>query len=659
MDCSTRSLSEIHCESLTATMSSIHLTNNDVLLRPVEASSQNYFDYSGLKPSEEIKNDDYGVSFFDTRQQNNANVNPILPNCDVGEHRDHQHSESSVNDLFQHVDELNLLVGSSFEDENHLNAGITGTQPQSATNLAEVADTLEHCPDYGLKYNLDDSAFMPDPLATVRLASTTHIGNNRFYVLICKNRDAFLKASSEGDLALCDQIARNVIRSVCEHASPQGRFLECRGEEYGQQSYFDLGQGDNVVEMVKWALREPPVVELSKYFDGSNNIISGSSNTSPIPILNPDFQDVLSHGPSEISKGEHESVDNFFISHRTSWSDSFRGDAETYSEACSTIDDLSTSRSSSNQMFNENISQKRNAKKQNSSLKRRGVISSLKTVQNNGKKINLADRRFVIDDNLSKMVANVFATNPTQTDSTGLSDSGYSRDKPGGVDGGTASNTSGIRRLGSELGRVEIQDDAEGSTKLSSTLSIWNEKMNPTIAQAKKQDGTICNMGPYDVLCTSSMSLYPTNHIGNNRLRTMLHVHKERFHHPLTTLEAQKRIASNIVQDAINCGKGKVKFLKEQNGEWIEIGDSQLQQIVFDFLLKCEDDPSLSLPALGNMSSFGSLHEQSKSLFHRAQNIAARELSRKRKKKVFRGLDSEAIEKLQSKMIKKGDDTTM
>lgn len=489
-----------------------------------------------------------------------------------------------------------------------------------------------------------------------------------------------------GSNLICDEVAKKIIKCICCDCVPKGKFLEYGVDGFGRSVYRDLGMEREVLELVKWALREPPKVEIADYLeracvvsDPENERAAGDGRESSGTGTgtNSGSHNRSSHSYSHSQHSQHANAPGVFFSNSPKQEspqdtilsggtqpnppyDQYRNPVESNSDGGyeSSNHDSISSRSSSNFSLSSSMIRRerrsRDHKKceNTTSLKRRGTISSMGGGgKNSRKKINLADRRFTVGEPLSKLVARVFAT-ALPTNSTYLSESGGSNSKGGG--------TSTVGRLENDISsfRLEGHSDGGGNSKKQSkgNMNTGGGEMNDVLKVTTK-DGMIENLGEFDVLCTrttDNLRLHSSNHIGNNRFRTMLQMNKRKFHNPKATQDEKHRICLVIVQQVTSGKKGVGRFLEETPTCWVEMDDSNVLQAVFQFLNKCKFDPELGLPSLRQAfgkSLMSPLVEKSGSYFH-LHDAALESLRNKSKKKVLHGMDARQIEQIQSQMCK-------
>lgn len=449
-----------------------------------------------------------------------------------------------------------------------------------------------------------------------------------------------------------------------------------------------------MIEIIKWALKEPPKAEVAHYFKPqavdlrrhhadeekessphsnhtfTSHTLGASLDSSPNggppthhptlkieeSFLNPE----LNASPAKImSLGEspelrRRSLDTF-SENENDWEDGSSNHGSNSSE--------SNHRNSSSQDTKKKKRSGKNAKRsdhknRNGGLKRRGTISSNETTRSKSrKKINLADLRFSVSGQLSKLVEEVFAPQQ-QTDTTCNSEDSRSLSKGGGLSSGRIKNkrksasvssiTSSINRLRNDLVHVNFQDD-----NVTPGLAVA-----PEVNSVLTRDGTTCTIGPYDVVLTSDMKLHSADHIGNNRFRTMLQMRRRSFHNPNTNFEDETNICDEIIHQVTNGRKGKGKFIKDMGDSWVEIELADIHPLVYHFLKQCACDASLGLPSLSSTTKLLSNPLQDKKGCYKQLHGAALEsLKKSKKKKAFRGLDTRSIEQLQTQMLEKRYDT--
>ena len=549
---------------------------------------------------------------------------------------------------------------------------------------------------------------MPDPLPTLRLASDGHPGNNRFYVLIRLHRKEFQHGIRTNNHQLCDQVATKIIKFI-NCGVPKGRFLEAGSDGYGRTVYRELsiddggcGGGGQVVELVKWALREPPKVEIACYLEKAcivsdpetereretNNNHSGNSTPNANSANNANSPYPKSFVPSPQNELSSDSL-----------YETYRNPIDSHSEtnSLSSHHDSISSRSSSNFSFSSSMLRRerrsRDSKRESTtSLKRRGTISSIGGGGKNARKrINLADRRFTVGEPLSKLVERVFATT-LPTNSTYLSESGGSDSKR--TERNERGHKSDVRRLNDDMSSFRIEPPSDhgptngnhspGNTTSPHTTTTRNppdvqtsnhnvqrNPESPPILKVKTKDGHITNLNEYDVLITThspdnhhnhqnNIKLHPSNHIGNNRFRTMLQMYKRKFHSPSSTPSDQRYVSSLIVQHVTQSKKGMGRFLSHTPHYWMEMDHKDSLESVRYFLNKCQYDPELSLPSLkqsmsrswriGSAGSGGMGGGEKGGKFGQLHDAALESLRKKSKKKILHGMDARQIEQIQSQM---------
>jgi hypothetical protein len=610
------------------------LTNNDVLLLPINGMNikMDLVDLSSIVEGIEEDGDegDMTASFPHcgnsqaVHNSNRATSSSLSPPCGSNlPPRDGLNLEKAFLDHFGNIDEI---------------------FPEAQSSAAEMKTDL-----------IDISIPDPDPIPTIQFASNKHPGNNRFYVLISLYRKAFMKASEVGSTTVCDQIAEKIIRSICAKSVPNGRFLECNADSWSKTTYKQLDVA-SVNEIVKWALREPPKAEVAEYLSAEsvknekadkrrNDHTSSQANSHKIP--NQRAQNTLSAGDIHVTNEQfhNKSIPNFTYQRRSS--------AETVSEAEENWEDESTNPGStssnpsissfrrqgrSSRSSNSGRKRRPRRKEKTSKLKRRGEISSNETMGKKSKgKINLADIRFAVSGPLSKLVEEVFSA-PVQTEATCMSEV-------------SESGTPSVSRLGHEIGHVRIQDHSDGGTATGA------EKQESI--RVRTHDGNLRDLGQFDVLCTSSMRLHSVNHLGNNRFRTMLQMHRQSFHHPRATPADKREISIEIANQVMSGKKGQGRLLQERQGFWVEIDDSEVQPTIQQFLEQCGNDMGLSLPSL-HLASSKSLTSplEEKSGYYKNLHVAALEsIKSRKKKKDLRLLDSRSIDQLHSQILEQRYDT--
>jgi len=581
----------------------------------------------------------------------------------------------------------------------------------SVSTLTASAAPMDIYQDSALEAALKN--IMPDPLPTVHFASQKHPGNNRFYVVLSSHRQKFMNALSSGNNQLCDTIAEKIVKTVCKDSVPPGRFLECTVEGWSKadKEWKNLGQGKQVTELVKWALREPPLAQVSLLLTTVNKSAQHSKSSTHLdnqilqPLSNLEFsqepsidknhlfnqiknnnndntsqhyQDVhtttaaaaaVTSAPSSFQSKFFSPRFNNTCSEDGSWEEeSFNESSNNSSKGSSLYFSNSSNRKSSNRnkRTSGNSTSDNSNRRGSNKLKRRGTISSQGPTKFRSK-INLADFRYSVGGQLSKLVEEVFAE-PLKTETTFVSehssagskskrprksrtrkdDSTYKKSKSS-----HSSNTTMISDLRCEFGHVKI---GPVNQKLERD---WSDM------HVKKIDGTIRILGEYDVLCITkpSYAILFVNHLGNNRLRTMLQMHSRTFHNLQTSAIEKNRISAEIINQVLCGKKGRGKFLRESENLWVEMEVEELTPMVLYFLHHCAADPTLGLPnlyltmqqqsspsSLNAKSLTAPLHEKH-DLYKGLHNAALNSVKRRKNRKTFVGLSDDAINQLQEKMI--------
>jgi len=708
------------------------VTNNDVLLLPIAESNLKVelgaVDLSSIVEGieEDGDDDDININMVMTAPSPLMSNNMSISNNSTKSHP-HSHTQSqsqsqsgSVSNkspslMQEHPQDLDPARG---ETKSH------PSQPQSVTTADPLdatldKDFLQHFGDIFSNENDDSPAplentnpavggndfnaaltnIMPDPLPTVQFASKGHPGNNRFYVLLCMHRKEFLKAAALGSTKVCDQIAQKILKNICTDSVPNGRFLECNIKSWSQNSWRNIEHEKNIIEIVKWALKEPPKAELAHYFrpqavnlrrQSSYDADKGQgpnsfSNSACSQIAT--FDSVSSRGLASPSKTNVNNKDSSSLnydnhghsSHNPSkvtslWerSNLRRCSLDTYSEE--NWEDGSSHHGSNSSSSNQRASSPTDMKKKkvrghkrgehknsrNGGLKRRGTISSNETARSKSrKKINLADLRFSVSGQLSKLVEEVFAPQQQQTETTCNSEASGSISKGGGLSSGVrnkrksasaSSMTSSINRLRNDMVQVNIQDNSE--------TAVPGVVISQESTKVITRDGRNCSLGAYDVVLTADMKLHTSDHIGNNRFRTMLQMYRQTFHNPQTSLEDQTKICDEIINQVKHGKKGNGRFLRKNGDTWMEIETENISSLVLKFLQDCVVDLSLGLPSLNTATKLlTNPLEGKKGCYKQLHGAALESLKKSKKKKAFRGLDSRSIEKLQTQMLENRCDT--
>lgn len=496
---------------------------------------------------------------------------------------------------------------------------------------------------------------MPDPLPTVQFATTRHPGNNRFYLLLQMYRKAFLRATDQGKSAVCDQIALKIRDIIYKRCVPNGRFLELNLQNLNRTTYKVLSPNKEVVDIIKWALREPPQPELARYFHKSA-FISRNNDIPLIPdkknekILNSvaacNMNDSKSNTSTRMIKTSlpaatsARSVSDYRSSeYRSSEDSSFQSDYSHNSLNSSNFKWKDRNKKPRRPRMKKGVTFK-NQELVGPSLKRRGTIIS------NGKAkkdFNLADRRYNIDPKLSNLVEGVFAKTPI-TASTCNSETTASISK------------STVNKLGTQIGQFNIQDSIDENQTNTSLLE--NDEVIPT--SVITQDGRTRSITQYDIFCEGSFSLHREKNIGNCRLRTMLQMNKSTFHSKKTTREEKERICDVIIHNIMKIEGKNGSFLHESNGSWVELEVKEVQKMVDQLMQKCPNDPNLQLPSVEEAFSKSlSFAEKSYQKLHSEalSSMKKKKMDQRRRKKKSHELDPTYVHRLQSAMLEKRQKT--
>ncbi len=155
------------------------------------------------------------------------------------------------------VDENNILESvcnlNYAHNDMHMHMGMGMGTHMSATSPfdggVEDDDVILH----------DLSLSMPSTV----FASGDHPGNNRLYILISLYRARYLEAYEAGCERKCDEIAEEIVTTICDKCS--GRFREYNPFSSAEEDgWVDIGKQE-AVNRVKWAMRDPPQVKLSEW----------------------------------------------------------------------------------------------------------------------------------------------------------------------------------------------------------------------------------------------------------------------------------------------------------------------------------------------------------------------------------------------------------
>lgn len=495
------------------------------------------------------------------------------------------------------------------------------------------------------------SDIMPDPLPTVQFASTRHPGNNRFYLLLQMHRHAFLKASEIGSSVVCDQIALKIMDSIYTQCVPAGRFLEVSMPNSNKTSYKVLNPQKEVIDIVKWALREPPKPELARYFQKSCSASSFQINKNVNYGAIVDERNDKSMGGWDGSCSSWQSKKNQNSSFRVSFPPrSSLGSNSDYisSESSGQSNYSNNSLTSCNFQWNSRMKKQRRRRDKKGvrfkkgegekeiPLKRRGTISSVgKEKGGNKKDFNLADRRFSIATPLSKLVEEAQKTRK-DTASTCISDNSGTNSK------GT------VNRLGSQIGHFNIQDSTE-ETQTNKTSLFENEEAVPTFV--KTLNGVKRSLCQYDILCETPVKLHREKSIGTFRLRTMLQMNKATFHKSTTTKEEKKAIINCIIKNIMNYEARTGLFVEEKNGMWHELAIAKVNKLIELLMENCLLDPNLQLPSLQEAFARSLTLTENKAIYQKLHSNALSSMKNKRRKKKIRDFDPDYVNCLQSSVM--------
>lgn len=94
-----------------------------------------------------------------------------------------------------------------------------------------------------------------DNKPVVRFAPGSHVGNQRFRILLSLYRQRYLQSEMVGDEDECDNIAREVLETVCKKCVPNGRFFE-QGRNNGWEQ-MDTN-APSTMDMICTALKSEP-----------------------------------------------------------------------------------------------------------------------------------------------------------------------------------------------------------------------------------------------------------------------------------------------------------------------------------------------------------------------------------------------------------------
>ncbi len=509
------------------------------------------------------------------------------------------------------VDENNILESvcnlNYAHDDMCMDAHMTPTSPFDGG--VEDDDVILH----------DLSLSMPSTV----FASGDHPGNNRLYILISLYRTRYLEAYEAGNERRCDDIAEEIVSTICDKCS--GRFREYNPFSSAEEDgWVDIGKRE-AMNRVKWAMRDPPQVKLSEwnYHGGEECEEDLVSCNDEEPAVEDDqaketstMRTRTSHGTGMGDRSKHSSSARNAMDAKdcksndwtspTAYSQTMSVESRSYLDSCvaSEVTSIRSMSVASARMELDEVTSYNKAsslskteipaqRRPPTGMRRRGVIYSADIEVKKEETISeIPHQNYKVNKDFMNLVVDIFANQSSSRSSFSnstrqspdpcVSEFSAKRPKFSSTESVASTANSSLGGLRADFGMNLNLDhrksnlNKERSSAAAKKISHRRKKARDRkrvmaaaeVAEVKeikvvRPDGTTRTLSQFDVLCKVEprIGMMTCNHIGNNRLRLILRINQERFNNPNTPLAEKNGIIYSITQQILNSEKSKSFFL--------------------------------------------------------------------------------------------------
>jgi hypothetical protein len=654
-----------------------HINNNDVLLLPLDSSVHAHSASDGhgvydFSDSIELGQTARGHAIIENSGSSAMAYDQQRRKHDAFDDNFKTQSPEELTNVFDMLDRMDVV-----EEDRILMDTLKAYPPENP--LSSPGDTL------GIN---QESWHQPTQqhVPKVCLASDQHPGNNRFYIHVSINRQKFMKAYNSGNEATCNEIAKNIINTVCFQSYPRGRFLEYDPLS-SNDDWIHIGHGQSVIDQVKGALKDPPDVRLSKFSYHTQGILpeekpltKRNTNSNDITLQTDYSQTGSSYRDASTYRESYLSSANVDTSYKET---SYTGTScrDTYSQ----FDTEASMRSTTNAFEDGNPGDSGSeTQKRKKGMRRRGMISS---------DVPTKSKKFDVNGDLTKLVQSVFnqpLENGTFADSDGSECSAFSIEKPKRpkhsiIAHSVASSTSSISGLHSDFAnglKIESTKSIASSRKYRGSSSFKRKKSAgaskeraSTIipehfnsVQVKIVDETTGSnqtrpLSNYDILCTKQPrpGIMPINQIGNNRFRIMLQIYHGKYNSEDIEQREKNCIIYMIFQEILKSKKGRMRFIyqvEDDNDVWTQMPNEEIPKFITSCIEECENNPNLvNLPSLKErpwVSNIVRRQRRKQVTIDDLQQAALKNIKGRRKKRYIISRDPDTIAELQAAVLGRG-----
>ena len=523
-------------------------------------------------------------------------------------------------------------------------------------------------------------------LPKVYLASDQHPGNNRFYIHISLKRRQFMQAYNSGDEAKCNEIAEEIINNICFQSNPRGRFLKYDPLST-EDDWIHIGRGQPVVDQVKGALKDPPIVRLSKFGyhelerPSPEKSLGKRMTPSNEIVSNTDFSRTLSSYRDESSYRESHLSSTVIGTSRRDTSNMGTSYRDAHSQVDTEVSVMSTSNMTEDTGRTGAGSE---TQKRRKGMRRRGMISS---------DLPTRSKRFDVNGELTQQVESVF-NQPQEIGANGYAESECSENSYQSVEKSkrvkhnsaiapsyASSTTSSISGLHSDFAnglKFEGNRSAASSRHYSRSSNFKRKKsaganrerastiipeyFNGVQVQVfHESTGTFKtrSLSSYDILCTQNRtSILPVNQIGNNRFRIILLMYHGRYYSEKIKNEEKNCILYSMYTDILNTKKGKMRFIyqdQNNNDMWTQMENQAIPKFITACLKEANSNPDImKLPSIKEkpwVSVKASRRRRKQVKFDDLQQAALKNVQTRRRKKQVVSRDPEKIAELHEAVV--------
>eukprot|EP00979_Chaetoceros_neogracilis_P017669 scaffold10261_cov269-Chaetoceros_neogracile.AAC.11 len=520
------------------------------------------------------------------------------------------------------------------------------------------------------------------PCPKAHFESEKHIGNNRFYIQISIFRQSFMEAFHMGNRAECDAILKRVIDSVCCY-NPPGRFLEL--VPLGQDEFYvDIGTCKATMRRVEAAFINPPLVALSQFLYHEHEIDAGAlfkneiiSDDVTLPTETTSCSKTMSLASIRQSFLPSRNMNSCIDTSYTGTESQFGNETSSMFSTCQELDD------SVIEDFRPTTKRKKTG------MRRRGLISSDEPTKKNEmmKKYKIGEGLRKVTENLIQNVIDNTTEDGNARDFDRASNlSGSSED----VESKRAkrsrsitmqsvcSSTSSLGGLRSDFAnnlkvdsfsrpRVPKRTRQKKTTSANkyhvptSDQSDFHPRIKVKVYDEVTNTTQLRSLSRYDVLCThggTHLALKECNHVGNNRLRTMLLIFQARYNSKDISPQFKNRLIHCILQHTLHGKKGQTRFVFQalEQELWTQIPNEAIPKFVVSCLEECPSNPRLCvLPPFREKDLFWSYQNRPRGGRMTSKDVQANALfalKKGKKMKPYTMRDASSVKQLQDSVLK-------